>query len=162
MNKIFKISDAQDDIYQRISANAVERYINAMHADAQFTQEQCQELYKKTRMYCEDVLKKCTAFNELDIDAKQQALADWLAGDDLQYLDCTKTQNIVKSTCQELGITQKELAEQLDVSPASVSDWAKGNIPKMTKVALELMLENKSLKHKLQIFKEAHKIASEL
>jgi len=70
--------------------------------------------------------------------------------------------NIVKSTCQELGITQKELAELLDVSPASVSDWAKGNIPKMTKVALELMLENKSLKHKLQIFKEAHKIASEL
>ncbi|MBS4067813.1 MAG: helix-turn-helix transcriptional regulator [Sulfurimonas sp.] len=113
-------------------------------------------------MYYEDVLKKCTAFNELDIDAKQQALADWLAGDNLQYLDCSKTQNIVKSTCQELGITQKELAEQLDVPQSTVSGWAKGDIPKMTKLALELMLENKSLKHKLQIFKEAHKIASEL
>ncbi|OHE05073.1 MAG: transcriptional regulator [Sulfurimonas sp. RIFOXYB12_FULL_35_9] len=80
----------------------------------------------------------------------------------MQYLDCSKTQNIVKSTCQELGITQKELAEQLDVPQSTVSGWAKGDIPKMTKLALELMLENKSLKHKLQIFKEAHKIASEL
>ena len=71
-------------------------------------------------------------------------------------------ENIVKKVCKELGITQKELAERLEVSPASVSDWAKGNIPKMTKLALELLIENKELKEKLNVFKEAHKIASEL
>jgi len=71
-------------------------------------------------------------------------------------------ENIVKRTCKELGITQKELAERLEVSPASVSDWAKGNIPKMTELALKLMIENIELKEKLNIFKKAHKIASEL
>lgn len=71
-------------------------------------------------------------------------------------------ENIVKKTCKELGLTQKELAERLDVSPASVSDWAKGNIPKMTKLALELLVKNKNLEEKLNIFKKAHKIASEL
>ena len=71
-------------------------------------------------------------------------------------------ENIVKKVCKELGVTQKELAEQLGVSPASVSDWAKGNIPKMTELALKLLVENKELKEKLNVFKEAHKIASEL
>jgi len=71
-------------------------------------------------------------------------------------------ENIVKRTCKELGITQKELAERLEVSPASISDWAKGNIPKMTELALKLLIENRELKQKLNIFKEAHKIASEL
>ena len=71
-------------------------------------------------------------------------------------------ENIVKQTCKELGVTQKELAEMLDVSPASVSDWAKGNIPKMTEKALELIIENKGLKEKLNIFKQAHQIASEI
>jgi len=73
-----------------------------------------------------------------------------------------KEENIVKRTCKELGVTQKELAQMLDVSPASITDWGKGNIPKMTQKALELMLENKELKYKLNIFKEAYKIGSEL
>jgi len=73
-----------------------------------------------------------------------------------------KEENIVKRTCKELGITQKELAERLEVSPSSISDWNKGEIPKMTKLALELILENKNLKYKLNIFKEAHRIANEL
>ena len=71
-------------------------------------------------------------------------------------------ENIVKRTCKELGITQKELAERLGVSPASISDWGKGNIPKMTQLALELLMKNKDLEEKLNIFKQAHKIASEL
>ena len=70
--------------------------------------------------------------------------------------------NIVKQTCKELGITQKELAEMLGAPHRTVSGWAKGDIPTMTKLALTLLLENKELKHKLNIFKEAHKIASEL
>jgi len=55
-------------------------------------------------------------------------------------------ENIVKKVCKELGITQKELAEMLDVSTSAVSLWSKGEIPKMAKIALECMLENKELK----------------
>ncbi len=71
-------------------------------------------------------------------------------------------ENIVKATCRELGITQKELAERLDVPQSTVSGWAKNDIPKMTQFALELLIENKHLKDNLNIFKQAHKIASEL
>jgi len=70
--------------------------------------------------------------------------------------------NIVKKVCKELGVTQKELAELLGVPQTTVSGWVTGDIPKMTKYALELMLENKDLKSKLNIFKEAYKISSEL
>ena len=50
----------------------------------------------------------------------------------------------------------------LDVPQSTVSGWANGDIPKMTKYALELMIENHKLKNKLSVFKEAYKIASEL
>ena len=58
-------------------------------------------------------------------------------------------QNIVKRVCLELGITQKELAEELDVPQPTVTRWSKGDIPKMTKIALELMLRNKYLDEQL-------------
>ena len=56
------------------------------------------------------------------------------------------TDNIVKKVCKELGITQKELAERLEVQPSAVSNWSKGDIPQMTQLALELLIENKDLK----------------
>ena len=71
-------------------------------------------------------------------------------------------ENIVKKVCKELGITQKELAERLGVPQSTISGWAKGDIPKMTQLALELLIENKDLKEKLNIFKQAFKVASEL
>ncbi len=37
-------------------------------------------------------------------------------------------ENLVKKTCRELGITQKELAEKIKVSRQTVSDWATGRI----------------------------------
>ena len=57
-------------------------------------------------------------------------------------------ENIVKKVCKELGITQKELAEMLEVQPSAVSNWSSGKIPKMAKIALECMLENKKCKEK--------------
>jgi transcriptional regulator with XRE-family HTH domain len=33
-------------------------------------------------------------------------------------------ENLVKKTCRELGITQKELAKYFGVTPKTVSDWA--------------------------------------
>ena len=53
--------------------------------------------------------------------------------------------NLVKKTCKELGITQKELAEQIGVSRQTVSDWAtgRGNISKIINLLLTLMVEQK-------------------
>jgi predicted transcriptional regulator len=40
-------------------------------------------------------------------------------------------ENLVKKTCRELGITQKELAEKTGFSEESISKWNKGGkIPK--------------------------------
>ena len=71
-------------------------------------------------------------------------------------------ENIVKQTCKELGVTQKELADMLEVSPSSISDWVKGNIPKMTALALKLMIENNELKNKLSSIKNAYSVIKEL
>jgi transcriptional regulator with XRE-family HTH domain len=38
-------------------------------------------------------------------------------------------ENLVKKTCRELGITQKELAETLGVSNTTISDWANNKTP---------------------------------
>jgi len=73
-----------------------------------------------------------------------------------------KITNIVKQVCQELGINQAELARLLEVSKSSITDWNKGNIPKMTKMALELLLENTKLKNQLKIVKEAHEIVRKI
>jgi transcriptional regulator with XRE-family HTH domain len=36
-------------------------------------------------------------------------------------------ENLVKKTCKELGITQKELAEKIGVSQNTVSTWKNNN-----------------------------------
>jgi len=71
-------------------------------------------------------------------------------------------ENIVKKVCKELGITQKELAEMLDVSTSAVSLWSKGEIPKMAKIALECMLELKECREKLEAIKKARDLISSL
>ncbi|ABS43679.1 XRE family transcriptional regulator [Campylobacter jejuni] len=71
-------------------------------------------------------------------------------------------ENIVKEVCKELNITQAELGRQLDVPASTINTWATTKIPKMAELALNLLIENKTLKEKLEIFKKAHKIASEL
>ena len=66
-------------------------------------------------------------------------------------------ENIVKKVCKVLGITQKELAEMLEVQPSAVSNWNSGKIPKMVEILLNQMLELKECKDKLkklQKFKE--------
>jgi DNA-binding XRE family transcriptional regulator len=46
-------------------------------------------------------------------------------------------ENLVKRTCKELGITQKELAEIMGVTPHTVTNWSKGKIDKTIVIALE-------------------------
>jgi predicted transcriptional regulator len=58
--------------------------------------------------------------------------------------------NIVKKVCKELGITQKELAEMLDINPSAISNWVNNDIPKMAQLVLEQIIEIKDLKSKLK------------
>jgi DNA-binding transcriptional regulator YiaG len=71
-------------------------------------------------------------------------------------------ENIVKRTCQELGISQAELGRQLDVPASTVGTWASGKIPKMAEVALELMLENKKKDEILQSIKKAQEMIARI
>ena len=50
-------------------------------------------------------------------------------------------ENLVKKTCKELGITQKELAERIGVNKNSVSDWANNKTPisKLVETTLNLL-----------------------
>ena len=51
-------------------------------------------------------------------------------------------ENLIKKTCKDLGITQKELAEKLGISRQTVSDWARGStkISKLTTLLLRLLV----------------------
>ena len=73
-----------------------------------------------------------------------------------------KEENIVKKVCKELNITQKELAEMLEVSTSAVSLWSKGEIPKMAQLALELMIKTKEQEEKLNIIRKAKDIINSI
>ena len=57
-------------------------------------------------------------------------------------------ENLVKKTCRELGITQKELAEKIGVSKTTISDWSneKTPIPKWGKNSLSMIVELKEVR----------------
>lgn len=57
-------------------------------------------------------------------------------------------ENIVKRVCEEFNLSQKELSELLEVAPTTISGWNE-KMPKMAKMALELMLKNKYLDEQL-------------
>ena len=60
--------------------------------------------------------------------------------------------NIVKKVCKELGITQKELAEQLGVKEVTINKWSSsGEIPTYGLKSINLFMENKKLKDDLHI-----------
>ena len=65
-----------------------------------------------------------------------------------------KKENLVKKTCRELGINQKQLAEQIGVSNSTIFRWISKDIDKTTKVILDGLLCKKKLKDLQTIFKE--------
>jgi transcriptional regulator with XRE-family HTH domain len=63
-------------------------------------------------------------------------------------------ENLVKKTCRELGITQKELAEITGISLPTINRWSSTNqISKPNKIFLDTILENNKLNNKLNEFK---------
>jgi len=54
-----------------------------------------------------------------------------------------KKTNVVKEVCKELQITQKNLAEILEVPEGTISSWAvKNEIPRLGKKAIEFYIQN--------------------
>ncbi len=69
-------------------------------------------------------------------------------------MELEKDNNIIKQTCKELGITQKELAEKIGVHEVTVRGWSsKGDIPLNTINHLNLL----KLYNKEVIFKNKFK-----
>jgi transcriptional regulator with XRE-family HTH domain len=64
-------------------------------------------------------------------------------------------ENIVKKTCKELGITQKELAEIMGVSRQTVTNWATNRVekPKILFKIVELL----TIKNKYEILEKTFK-----
>ncbi|EJF07551.1 Helix-turn-helix protein [Thiovulum sp. ES] len=67
----------------------------------------------------------------------------------MEKKEAKSEENLVKKTCRELGITQKELAEQIGVAPVSISRWSRGEnqIPKNIELLFKTLVENKNLKN---------------
>lgn len=62
--------------------------------------------------------------------------------------------NVVKDICKELHITQKNLAEILEVPEGTVSSWAvKNEIPRLGKKAIEFYIENRKNKKIVDSYK---------
>jgi len=74
-----------------------------------------------------------------------------------------KEENLVKKVCKEYGITQLELAKELDIPKGTISRWVStNNIPKTAELALNLMLKNRELENKLALFKTFRDALSQL
>lgn len=73
-----------------------------------------------------------------------------------------ETDNIVKKVCRELGITQRELAERMEIPESTIARWKSGDLPRLAELYLNVLLENVELKNKLETIKKAHEIISKL
>ncbi|ENY3387340.1 helix-turn-helix domain-containing protein [Campylobacter coli] len=73
-------------------------------------------------------------------------------------------ENIVKKTCKELNITQKELSEILGVHLTTIQKWVANDndLPLQAKKSLNLVLENHHLKIRLKTLDEFVRLFKEL
>ena len=70
-----------------------------------------------------------------------------------------KKTNVVKDVCIELSITQKNLAEILEVPEGTVSSWAvKNEIPRLGKKAIEFYIQNRRNKDVIDSYKNFAKL----
>ena len=67
--------------------------------------------------------------------------------------------NVVKNICKGIGITQKNLAEILEVPEGTVSSWAvKNEIPRLGKKAIEFYILNKKNQEIVDSYKQFTKL----
>ncbi|WP_343353221.1 transcriptional regulator [Helicobacter mastomyrinus] len=64
-----------------------------------------------------------------------------------------KSENLIKKTCKELGLTYRELGECIGYSESAINNASRQeNLSEPLKKAIELYLENLKLKEQLQDF----------
>jgi transcriptional regulator with XRE-family HTH domain len=65
-------------------------------------------------------------------------------------------ENLVKKTCRELGITQKELANMLGITDRTISNWAnnKVEIPKNFSRLIDLLRIEKDFNKIIDVLKK--------
>ncbi|MBR6612710.1 MAG: hypothetical protein IKK93_10835 [Campylobacter sp.] len=79
------------------------------------------------------------------------------------HFDPKYEQNIIKQTCKELQITQRELAEIIKVNDGTVRQWSsKGDVMPNVEVTLNLLLENHKLKSQLDKIKGFAELLAEI
>ena len=67
----------------------------------------------------------------------------------LQQYPVYLLKDMAKNVSNILGITQVQLADMLGVPYSTMQRWNSGDIPKMARLALDLLVENKKLKDKI-------------
>jgi len=74
------------------------------------------------------------------------------------------SENIVKQTAKELGMTQKELAERMGVAEQTVRNWASkdGVAPAWGIKFMEALLENKNMEDELKDFNKFKEVLKNL
>jgi DNA-binding transcriptional regulator YiaG len=98
-------------------------------------------------LYSLDVLEWITNNSEiaLEEDVKEQPVNVTLQNRSTHTKVKTikKKTNVIKDVCKELGITQKALANILEVPEGTVSSWAvKNEIPRLGKKAIEFYIQS--------------------
>jgi len=94
------------------------------------------------------ILKTVDVLEWIDQNCEQNTEEE--TSEKIEKLESDKTKkskksktNIVKEICKELNITQKNLAEILEVPEGTVSSWAvKNEIPRLGKKAIEFYMQN--------------------
>jgi len=67
-------------------------------------------------------------------------------------------ENLIKKTCQELGVTQKELAKITKFNEQTLRNWSsKGSMPEYSKTFLNLLIEHHKMKEAMEHFQMFNK-----
>lgn len=61
-----------------------------------------------------------------------------------------KSDNLIKKTCKELGLTYRELGEAIGYSESAIKNAAVGAVSEPMAFAINLYLENLALKEKIK------------
>lgn len=109
-----------------------------------------------TKEKCEELQKAAEEYLEYDVDMFFEKIQNNFH--ERYEID----DNMVKITTSELDITQRELAERMDMPESTVARWKGGDLPRLAELYLNALLENIELKSKLETIKKAHEIVSNL
>ncbi len=121
-------------LYQLTDIETAKKYV------LKFTQDVVKQLNSRDwKLSAIDVIKWLDENKEESIEKESELV---LVAQPIKKSKKKKT-NMVKSICQELHITQKQLAEILEVPEGTVSSWAvKDEIPRLGKKAIEFYTIN--------------------